>query len=73
MALFVPDNDPLVFYRAIAEFGSTHLAPGGVMFMELHEDRSRATEELFHSAAFVTELRKDMQGKQRMLKVLRSS
>lgn len=73
MALFVPDNDPLVFYRAIAEFGSTHLAPGGVMFMEIHEDRSRATEEIFRSAGFVAESRKDMQGKQRMLKVLRSS
>lgn len=31
-ALFVPDEDPLLFYRAIAEFGLTHLHPQGLLF-----------------------------------------
>ena len=36
-ALFVPDEDPLLFYRAIAEFGLTHLHPQGLLFFEINE------------------------------------
>lgn len=67
-ALFVPDNDALVFYKAIAEFGKTHLNPGAVIYAEIHEDRGEAVSALFTSAGYNTELKKDMQGKQRMLK-----
>lgn len=35
-ALFVPDDDPLIFYRAIAEFASSHLAPDGGLFLEIN-------------------------------------
>lgn len=34
LALFVPDNDPLLFYRAIADFGLEHLENGGKLFFE---------------------------------------
>jgi release factor glutamine methyltransferase len=36
-ALFVPDNDPLVFYSAIADFGKGKLNSKGVIYLEIHE------------------------------------
>jgi release factor glutamine methyltransferase len=69
-ALFVPDNDALVFYKAIAEFGKDHLNPGGAIFVEIHEDPGVAVSALFHSNGYNEELKKDMQGKERMLKAV---
>lgn len=68
LALFVPDNDALVFYRAIAAFGNTHLNPGGSIYTEIHENLGAATLQLFREAGYETELKKDMQGKDRMLR-----
>jgi len=69
-ALFVRDNDPLVFYKAIATFGKTSLSPTGHIFLEIHEDYSAAVQELFLSAGYLSvEIKKDMQGKDRMVKV----
>ncbi len=67
-ALFVPDNDPLVFYNAIAEFGKTHLNKSGNIYTEIHEDLGEQTMALFNSAGYTTELKKDMQQKDRMIK-----
>ena len=68
-ALFVEDNDPLVFYRALAGFAKGKLAPGGSLFAEIHEDLASATLDLFQAAGFQQViLRKDMQGKDRMIK-----
>jgi release factor glutamine methyltransferase len=67
-ALFVPDNDPLVFYKAIAEFGRNHLSQKGTIYLEIHEDLGEATSELFQAAGYKTELKKDMQQKDRLLK-----
>jgi release factor glutamine methyltransferase len=67
-ALFVPDNDPLIFYKAIAEFGKTHLNKGGTIYMEIHEDLGEAVENLFQSNGYTTEMKKDMQQKDRMVK-----
>ena len=72
MALFVPDNDPLVFYQAIADFSLTHLSPGGSIYTEIHEDLGTATAEIFQAAGYLTELKKDMQGKERMIRAERS-
>ena len=66
-ALFVTDNDPLQFYRAIARFGESHLAEKGCIFCELHKDYAIATQELFRSLGWYTELRLDMQQNERML------
>lgn len=68
VALFVPDEDPLVFYRMIAEFGRIHLAAEGRIYMELNEALGFACTELFRGQGYETELRKDLQGKERMLK-----
>jgi len=67
-ALFVPDNDPLIFYRAIADFAKENLYPGGLVFVEIHETSGEKVTELFRLNGFSVELRKDMQGKDRMLK-----
>lgn len=67
-ALFVPDNDPLVFYKAIAEFGKEHLNTGGSIYCEIHEATGEEVVRLFNSYGFTTELKKDMQQKDRMVK-----
>ena len=46
-ALFVPDEDPLIFYRCIASLGKTKLMDGGMIFMETHELLATDTAKLF--------------------------
>lgn len=67
-ALFVPDNDALVFYKAIAEFGKDHLNKDGSLFFEIHEDLGIEVAELLQSEGYSVELKKDMQEKDRMIK-----
>jgi release factor glutamine methyltransferase len=69
-ALFVPDNDALVFYKAIAKFGKDHLNHNGIIYTEIHEDLGDSVSALFRSNGYNTELKKDMQGKERMLKAM---
>ncbi len=69
-ALFVKDNDPLLFYSAVADFVPRHLQPGGSIYMEIHESMGKAVEGIFVQHGFTqTAIRKDMQGKDRMVKV----
>jgi release factor glutamine methyltransferase len=67
-ALFVPDHDALVFYESITRFGKEKLNPGGTIYVEIHERLGESTEKLFQAAGYNTELKKDMQGKDRLLK-----
>jgi release factor glutamine methyltransferase len=68
-ALFVPDNDALLFYRAIIEFAKKRLYETGSIYAEIHEDLSEAVVQLFSEAGFQNvQLKKDMQGKDRMVK-----
>lgn len=67
LALFAPGDDPLIFYRAIAELGRRHLAPGGTVYCELHCDYAAETAALFASFGYNTTLRRDMHGNLRML------
>ena len=69
-ALFVPNDDALLFYRAIARFARKRLHPEGVIYLEIHEGLGKDVEALFRNEGFPSvELRKDMQGKDRMVKV----
>jgi release factor glutamine methyltransferase len=68
LALFVPNEDPLQFYHAIARFAQQKLLPGGCIFVEIHEDLGEQTKALFESKGFVAEVKKDFQGKERMVK-----
>jgi len=68
-ALFVPQDDPLIFYKAIADFTSTHLEKGGLLFFEINESYGKQIVELLNNKQFTNiELRKDMSGKDRMIK-----
>ena len=72
-ALFVPDNDALRFYRAIAEIGQTNaLTPGGNIYVEINQALGKETVELFESCGYkeVT-LRKDIYGNDRMVKAIK--
>ncbi len=64
-ALFVPDNSPLLFYEAIAAFSKTHLKPNGKIYLETHEGYAKQTAAIFPNA----EIKKDINGKERMVKV----
>jgi release factor glutamine methyltransferase len=69
LALFVDDNNPLVFYRAITEFAQEKLNTNGSLFFEINEYLGKETKELVEGFGFVNvEIIKDMFGKDRMLK-----
>jgi release factor glutamine methyltransferase len=68
IALFVPDTDPLLFYKALADFGKRHLKPAGSLYMEIHESLGEAVTSLFQAKGYATTLKKDMQEKDRMVK-----
>ena len=68
LALFVQDNDPLIFYRKIAEFALSHLTAGGRLYVEIHQSLGRQCCQLLESMGFqLVELRKDLSGNDRMI------
>jgi release factor glutamine methyltransferase len=68
-ALFVPENQPLLFYEKIARFGKDHLNDHGMIFLELHQDHASETKKLYEEFGYKNvELRKDISGNDRMLK-----
>jgi release factor glutamine methyltransferase len=69
MALFVEDNDPLIFYIKLAENARKYLKNDGLLFFEIHEDYSQEMLDMLQQKGFVNiELRKDLQGKARMMR-----
>jgi release factor glutamine methyltransferase len=68
IALFVPDEDPLVFYKAIARLAKLHLASNGQLFFEIHYDQGDAMIALLEEMHFHAELRADLFGKDRMIR-----
>ena len=68
LALFVPDNDPLLFYKSIAHFALENLAAEGAVFLECHYKYAIDTEKYYQSLGYKTILRKDISGNDRMLK-----
>lgn len=68
LALFVPDEDPLLFYRKIGEYASRHLNSGGKLYFELNEFYAEATKELISSMGFKdVDVLNDLTGKPRIL------
>jgi release factor glutamine methyltransferase len=68
-ALFVEDDDALKFYQRIAEIASQSLIDNGAIYLEINETLANETAELFTEIGFSKiEIRKDMNGKDRMLK-----
>jgi release factor glutamine methyltransferase len=69
LALFVSDGNPLVFYKAIAQVAQTALKPNGFVYFEINEAFGNETAEVLSSFGFVDiEIRKDINGKDRMVR-----
>ena len=69
LALFVPDNNPLLFYRCIAIFAQQHLKPRGKLYFEINRQFGKATVDLLTAMGFGNvELRKDISGNDRMVR-----
>jgi len=68
-ALYAQSDDPLIFYRHIADFAADHLAESGCIYLELNEFRAKETFDIFKKQFRDIEIKKDMQGKERMMKV----
>lgn len=68
IALFVPNEDPLVFYKAIAQVAKRYLAPKGQLFFEIHYDQGKAILQLLDEMNFHAEIRRDSFGKNRMIR-----
>lgn len=67
LALFVPDDDPLLFYRSIARNARRLLRPEGSLYFEIHEDFAEAIARMLTEEGFPsTEIRKDINDKNRM-------
>lgn len=69
LALFVEDENPLLFYQKILEQAYVNLNPNGRVYFEIHEDFAIEIKELaIHNGFKSVEIRKDLQGKNRMVK-----
>ncbi len=69
LALFVSNNDPLIFYRAISHFAAKALTDNGMLYFEINEAFGKETCELLQDLKFKhIELRKDLFGKHRMIR-----
>ncbi len=68
IALFVKDNEPLVFYQIITEFAKSNLKKGGWLYFEINQYLGEETRALLELDFSEIELQKDMFGKERMLK-----
>ena len=68
VALFVTDNDPFIFYKKFASFADNHLKEKGKIFVEVHEDYSKGVQKIFEEKNFKIEIKKDIYGKDRMVK-----
>ncbi|EOR93693.1 Protein-N(5)-glutamine methyltransferase PrmC [Arcticibacter svalbardensis MN12-7] len=68
IALFVTDEDPLLFYRSIIQFALQYLKPTGLLFFEINEHLGDETIQLLKQYNFTAVLRKDISGKDRMIK-----
>ena len=71
-ALFVPNNDPLLFYRTIAEKGLTLLKPGGSLYFEINRAHGKDTVDMLAALGYTSiELRKDFADNDRMIRTVK--
>ena len=71
LALFVPKDDPLVFYKAIAKFAREHLSEKGTLYVEINEELHEETSEVIAGFGFFIEKRHDIHTRWRMIKAMR--
>ena len=70
IALFVPDNDPLIFYKAIYKFAQSHLNNAGRIYLEVNENYADKVLDIFTENNFRSEIIKDIYGKERMIRAI---
>ncbi|MCH7397938.1 peptide chain release factor N(5)-glutamine methyltransferase [Belliella sp. DSM 107340] len=71
LALFVSDEDPLIFYKVIAHKAKLHLKIGGKIYFEINEALGNATKELLVELGYSqVEVLEDLNGKERMVKAV---
>ena len=69
LALFVRDENPLIFYEVITNFAKNNLNEKGALYFEINENLGQEMITLLEKKNFVNiELRKDILGKDRMIK-----
>jgi release factor glutamine methyltransferase len=68
LALFVEDENPLIFYQKIADFALTNLQQNGVLYFEINQALAQETQELLEQIGFITEIIKDINQNDRMIK-----
>jgi release factor glutamine methyltransferase len=71
IALFVPENDVLIFYKKILKFTENHLEKDGIIMLEVHENLAKECAALFTKNSYEVKIKLDMQGKERMLIIYR--
>jgi len=70
-ALFVEDSDPLLFYKAIADFGTHHLKPAGKCYVEINEHFGAETKQVFEERNYKNvEILRDINGKDRFVRAI---
>ena len=67
LALFVPDNDSLIFYKKIALFSKNHLKENGKIYLEINESLGQVTKQLFQQFGYHVSIIKDLQEKERFI------
>jgi release factor glutamine methyltransferase len=68
IALFVSNEDPLIYYKAIAKIGKQNLSKNGQLFFEIHYNQGKAILALLDELNYHAELRQDSFGKNRMIR-----
>ena len=72
-ALFVPDSDPLLFYRTIAKKSLMLLKPGGSLYFEINRAHGKETIEMLAALGYTSiELRKDFAENERMIRAVKN-
>lgn len=70
-ALFVPNDDPLIFYRVISKFAKSHLNPKGKLYFEINESLGNETADLIHDMGYSkVKLIKDLNDKDRFVSAI---
>lgn len=69
LALFVPENDPLVFYDSICTFSLQHLKKDGRIYLEINEAHAGRLESLYSRHFAAAEVKNDLFGRKRFLRI----
>ncbi len=72
IALYVQDEDPMIFNRKIAALAKASLSPHGIVYVEINQYLGAETAQVFAENGFKTEIRKDVFGNERTVKAFRN-